>query len=68
MATYTLYATNTVSTVVGIEADSLEEAIDEAYIQGFPGLMFLDHTYPDVGDWEIDEEQAREDYPEGEDE
>lgn len=61
--TYNLYVTNTVSTAVDIEADSLEEAIEEFYIKGLPGLMFLDHTYPDEGEWEVDEEAAREDYP-----
>lgn len=61
--TYNLYVTNTVSAAVEIEADSLEEAIEEFYNEGLPGLMFLDHRYPDEGEWEVDEEAAREDYP-----
>lgn len=65
MSKYTLYVSQTVSTAVEIEADNLDEAIAEFYQDGLPGLMFLDHRYPDEGDWEVDEEAAREDYPNG---
>ena len=44
-----------VSTWLTVEADTFEEAVEEAYMEGVPGLMHLDHTYPDVGDWEIPE-------------
>lgn len=44
-----------VSSYVKVEADSLEEAVEKAYIQGLPGLMHLDHTYPDVSEWEVPE-------------
>lgn len=64
MKTYTLYAVETVSTVVEIEAETLEDAIEEFYQQGLPSLMFVDHRYPDESDWEIDVEAAHEDYPE----
>lgn len=63
---YTLYVSETVSTSVTYEAESLKEAIAEFYQDGLPGLMFLDHRYPDEGGWEVDEEAAREDYPEEE--
>lgn len=65
MAEYVLYATMTISTASTVEADSLEEAIEKRYEEGWPGVMFLDHTYPDIGDWYIDEEAAEEDYPNG---
>jgi hypothetical protein len=63
MTKYTLYVSQTVSTAVHIEADSLEDAINEFYLEGLPGLMFLDHRYPDEGEWVVDEEAAQEDYP-----
>lgn len=68
MKTYTLYVSETVSTAVEIEAETLDDAIGEFYQQGLPHLMFLDHRYPDEGEWEVDEEAAREDYPEDEEE
>lgn len=63
MKTYTLYVSQTVGTTVDIEAESLEEAIQEFYNEGLPGLMFLDHRYPDESEWRVDEETAHEDYP-----
>lgn len=66
MKTYTLYVSETVSTAVEIEAESLEDAITEFYQEGLPGLMFLNHEYPDEGEWEVDEEAALEDYPDEE--
>lgn len=44
-----------VSTWLTVEADSLEEAAAEAYNQGVPQLMHLDHTYPDTSEWEVPE-------------
>jgi hypothetical protein len=61
---YTLYVSEIISTAVDIEAESLEAAIEEFYTEGLPGVMFLDHRYPDEGEWEVDEEAANEDYPE----
>lgn len=55
MAKFKLPMEAAVSTWVEVEADTLEEAIGEAYMQGVPGLMHLDHTYPDVGEWEVPE-------------
>lgn len=63
MKTYTLYVSETVSTAVEIEAESVEEAIEEFYYEGLPHLMFLDHRYPDEGEWTVDDEAARADYP-----
>ena len=63
MAVYKLYATNTISTVTTVEAETLNDAIDEAYKEGWHQVMFLNHTYPDMGEWEIDLEVAHEDYP-----
>lgn len=40
-----------VSTTVVVEADSPEDAIEEALTEGTPGLVFLNHTYPDEGEW-----------------
>ena len=53
MTTYELYAKMVVSTTTTVEANSVEEAIDKQYDEGWKGLMFLDHTYPDEGEWEI---------------
>ena len=63
MSTYEVPMICTVSTVVKVEADDYESAIEAAYEQGVPGLMFLDHTYPDEGDWSVDEywEKSMED-------
>lgn len=47
--------TNVVSTVVEVEADSKEDAIDVALTEGVPGLMFLDHHYPDEGEWFVED-------------
>ena len=66
MKNYTLYVKNIVSTSVSYEAESLEDAISQFYNEGLPGLMFLNHTYPDEGEWEVDEDAAYEDYPEEE--
>lgn len=53
MTTYELYAKMVVSTTTTVEANSVEEAIDKQYDEGWKGLMFLDHTYPDEGELEI---------------
>lgn len=50
---------------VTVEANNFEEAIDEAYLQGTPGVMHLDHTYPDVSelevpDWWIEDQEAKQ--------
>ena len=53
MAKFQVPMEATVSSYVTVEADSKEEAIAEAYQEGVPGLMHLNHTYPDVSDWEV---------------
>jgi len=53
MAKWGVSLVNTVSTVVYVEAESREEAIDAALMEGLPGLMFLNHEYPDEGDWDV---------------
>lgn len=57
MARYAVTMMNVVSTTVDVEADSSEEAADKALMDGVPGLMFLDHTYPDEGDWYVEDEE-----------
>lgn len=51
MAKYIVYAQQVVSTSVEVEADSPGEAIEAVFLNGFPHLMFGDHTYPDEGEW-----------------
>ena len=53
MATYEVPMEMVVTSYVKVEADSREEAVEEAYMQGRPGLIHLDHTYPDEGEWEV---------------
>lgn len=61
MGKYTVYAEQVVSTVTYVEADSAEEAEELQYQEGWTGLMFLDHNYPDEGEWEIKEVWEQED-------
>ena len=69
MPEYTLYFTTTASQSVTVEAGDLDEAIDEAYEEIRPSLCAscsgFDRLAPgiDLGDWEIDEKSAQEDYP-----
>lgn len=51
MKKYRVYLNAVVSTSVDVEAEDGEAAVEAAFSKGVPGLMFLDHTYPDVGDW-----------------
>ena len=55
MTTYHVPLETTVTSYVKVEAESLEEAVEKASAQGHPGLMNLDHTYPDTGEWEVPE-------------
>lgn len=55
MKLYRVYMSNMVSTFVDVKADSARDAEDLALKRGVPGLMFPDHSYPDEGDWEVDE-------------
>lgn len=66
MNSYKFYATCTISTVVEVDGETRDEAIENAYLSGdgLGQVMFLNHKYPDMGDWEIDEDVAREEYPE----
>lgn len=50
MAKYRVFLNAVVSTAVEVEAEDGDSAVDAALERGVPGLMFLDHTYPDVGD------------------
>ncbi|MDK8526490.1 hypothetical protein QP858_08060 [Trueperella bernardiae] len=63
MATYQIPMICTISTVRTVEADSLQDAIDEAYNDMPSGVMFLNHEYPDEGDWEPDEMEIKDRYP-----
>jgi len=53
MSTYNVPLVAVVTHYVKVEADDWEAAIDAAFDEGTPGLMNLDHTYPDVSDWEV---------------
>ncbi len=52
MSRYRVYMVNTVSTSVIVDAETEEEAIEKAADEGLPGLMMLDHRYPDDSGWE----------------
>lgn len=51
MPKYRVLLSAVVSTTVEVEAENGNDAVDAALTEGVPGLMFLDHTYPDVGEW-----------------
>ncbi len=55
MKRYRVYMQQTVSYPLEVEAESAETAEEEAHRIGLPGLMFLDHRYPDEGEWEVSE-------------
>ena len=63
MATYEIPMICTISTVRTVEADNLEDAIDEAYNDMPGGVMFLNHEYPDEGEWEPDADSIKYSYP-----
>ncbi len=50
---YRVFLETTVGHYLDVEADSPEEAEEDALLEGLPGLMFLDHTYPDEGEWDV---------------
>lgn len=56
MAMYEVPIICTISTIKKIEADSKEEAIEKFYEQGEVDVMFLDHRFPGMGDWAVDED------------
>ncbi|WP_432482555.1 hypothetical protein [Kineococcus esterisolvens] len=57
--TYRVHLTNAVSTVIEVEAYDEEQARDLAFNSDRSlSLMFLDHHYPDEGDWEVAEVEA----------
>lgn len=55
MPRFTVYMVNTVSHPVEVEAETEADAIDQAENEGLPGLMMLDHRYPDESGWEATE-------------
>ena len=63
MATYNIPFTQTVTGFLTVEADTLAEAVREAEMEGLPGLMFLNHDYPDEPGWEVDEQALIDNYP-----
>lgn len=70
-AEYQIWFTATAATMVTVEADSLDEAIDTAY-EHLPyicaqcaGWGATTNTGTDLGDWEVDDKAAQEDYPNG---
>jgi hypothetical protein len=58
--TFRVYPYITVSTTVEIDAEDENEAIEKVLYEGLPGLMFLDHTFPDEGDWQVDDDGVEE--------
>lgn len=42
----------TISTVRYVEAEDEDQAVDEVMEEGFPGVMFLDNSYPEEDGWE----------------
>lgn len=64
MAEYRIPMICTISTVRTVEADNLEDAIGKAHNDLPGGVMFMNHEYPDEGDWEAEETSIRESYPE----
>lgn len=58
MAKYRVYMQQVVGTSVVVEADDPTSAIEAAFEKGVPGLMFLDNSYPDEGEWMSPSEMA----------
>lgn len=63
MTEYQIPMICTISTVRTVEADNLLDAISEAYSDMPGGVMFLNHEYPDEGDWMPDEMAIRCEHP-----
>lgn len=51
---YRVYVYETISTCVEVEAADEDAAAEEVLTTGLPGVMFLNHEYPDEGEWEVD--------------
>ena len=63
MTSYSIPFTQVVNGHLTVEADTLAEAVQKAEMEGLPGLMFLDHDYPDEAGWTIDEQALIDNYP-----
>lgn len=61
MPMFRVYMVNTASYYLDVEADDEDAALDEAENQGLPGLMMLDHKYPDESGWEATEAEEIDD-------
>lgn len=67
MSTYQIYLSGTVSAVVEVEADSLDEAVDKA-IENSPQTDFAFAEFDGVDVWEVDESYTKDgEYFSGED-
>lgn len=53
MNKYRVYVEQVVSSYIDVEAENREDAADAALDEGLPGLMFLDHRYPDECGWDV---------------
>jgi hypothetical protein len=42
-----------VTSWVTVEAETADDAAEKAFAEGVHGLMHLDHTYPEVGEYDI---------------
>lgn len=55
MPTYRVSAQETIYTYRTVEAGDPRAAVKEVMTEGFHGVIFLDHTYPDEGEWCADD-------------
>lgn len=53
MNKYRVYVEQVVSHYIDVEAKNREDAGDEALTEGLPGLMFLNHQYPEEWGWYV---------------
>lgn len=51
MARYLVHMAQVVHATKEVEAPDPDGAIEKAFLEGLPHLMFGDHTYPDEGEW-----------------
>lgn len=57
---YRVFFETTISYYRDVEADDADSAIEEAEIEGLGQVMFLNHDFPDMGEWEAIEAEPLE--------
>lgn len=60
MPRYRVYLTKPIHCSVDVDADDPDSAVDEALLNAPGSVMFLDHTYPDEGEWDVSDEDLSE--------